>query len=115
MATNFKGHNYYAPSFEAIDKFYYNLNNTNTYNKRIIDTAKTNYKTLINGLKEKVETELKSSSSASYSSGGGSKPTHNTTTTNNATSKSKHNSSFKVSSSKTKGKNRNRSHTRRVK
>ena len=47
--------------------------------------------------------------------GGGSKPTHNTTTTNHAAFKSKHNSSFKASSSKTKGKGHNRSHTQRVK
>jgi hypothetical protein len=46
--------------------------------------------------------------------GGGFKPTHNTTT--HTASKSKHNSSFKVSSSsKSKGKSHNRSHTQRVK
>ena len=50
-------------------------------------------------------------------SGGGSKPTHNTTATHTtSTPKSRHNSSFKVSSSsKTKGKSHNRSHTQRVK
>jgi hypothetical protein len=47
--------------------------------------------------------------------GGGFKPRHNPIT-NNAASKSKHNSSFKISSSsKSKGKSRNRSHTQRVK
>ena len=46
--------------------------------------------------------------------GGGFKPRHNPIT-NHTASKSKHNSSFKVSSSKTKGKSRNRSHTQRVK
>lgn len=44
--------------------------------------------------------------------GGGFKPNHNSITNH---SKSKHNSSFKASSSKTKGKSRNRSHTQRVK
>ena len=48
--------------------------------------------------------------------GGGFKPRHNATATHTtSTSKSRHNSSFKVSSSKTKGKSHNRSHTQRVK
>jgi hypothetical protein len=47
-------------------------------------------------------------------SGGGFKPRHNAIT-NHTTPKSKHNSSFKASSSKTKGKSHNRSHTQRVK
>ena len=53
---------------------------------------------------------------ADSQAGGGFKPTHNTTTTNHVASKSKHNTSFKASSSsKTKGKSHNRSHTQRVK
>jgi hypothetical protein len=48
--------------------------------------------------------------------GGGFKPRHNATATHTiSTPKSKHNSSFKVSSSKYKHKGHNRSHTQRVK
>jgi len=54
------------------------------------------------------------SSVPSSSASGGSKPAHNTTTTNHTASKSKHNSSFKVSSS-SKAKVKSRSHTQRVK
>jgi ribosomal protein L9 len=46
--------------------------------------------------------------------GGGFKPKYNATT-NRVAPKTKHNSSFKASSSKTKGKSHNRSHTQRVK
>jgi O-acetyl-ADP-ribose deacetylase (regulator of RNase III) len=103
---------YFTPSFEAKHRFYYNLNNTNTY-KKSIDTSKTNYKTLIEALKKKIEIEL--SLLPASPGGGGFKPRHNPIT-NHTASKSRHNSSFKVSSSsKTKGKSHNRSHTQRVK
>jgi len=51
---------------------------------------------------------------ADSQAGGGFKPRHNPIT-NHTASKSRHNSSFKASSSKTKGKSHNRSHTQRVK
>lgn len=108
------GVNTLTPTIDAKDRFYYNLNNTNTYDKNVNSLKQSiNYDGLINALKIKVETAL-NSSSASSAGGGGFKPTHNTTTTNNTTSKSKHNSSFKVSSS-SKAKVKSRSHTQRVK
>ena len=100
----------FTPTTFAKDRFYYNLNNTNTYDKRQITNILTsiNYKSvLMPGLKAEIISAISSATHAS-SGGGGSKPTHNT----NA-SKSRHNSSFKASSSKAKAKSR--SHTQRVK
>ena len=117
LVPNSDGVNNFTPTFDAKERFYYNLNNNNKrYNNQNIDKLKSaiNYNDLINALKKKVETAL-SSLPDSSSSVGGSKPAHNTTTTNHAAFKSKHNSSFKASSSKTKGKGHNRSHTQRVK
>ena len=111
LISNSDGVNNFIPTFDAKDRFYYNLNNTNTY-KKGIDTSKTNYRKLIEDLKTKVKTAL-SSASYSFSIGGGFKPRHNPIT-NNTGSKSKHNSSFKVSSS-SKAKVKSRSHTQRVK
>jgi hypothetical protein len=106
---------YYAPNFQAKYRFYYNLNNTNEYNKNNVDKLKTTikYNDLIEALKKKIDHVLTSSSSTESPGGGGFKPSHNAITTHY---KSKHNSSFKVSSSsKSKTKTKNHSHTQRVK
>jgi hypothetical protein len=109
LVTNSAGVNIYTPSFDAKDRFYYNLNNNNnTYDKNI-DTKQTNYRSFIDELKKKVDSVLVSLASPG---GGGFKPAHNSTTNY---AKSKHNTSFKASSSNTKGKSHNRSHTQRVK
>jgi O-acetyl-ADP-ribose deacetylase (regulator of RNase III) len=110
VTTNSGGVTTFTPTFEAKDRFYYNLNNTNTYNKNI-DTTKTDYRVFIDKLKKKVDSVLVSPEASP--GGGGFKPRHNTITNH---SKSRHNSSFKVSSSsKSKSKSHNRSHTQRVK
>ena len=118
LTTLFKsgGVTNFTPSVEAINRFYYNLNNTNKYNNQNMNKLKhaIGYDGLIQTLVTKVDNELSKSSSTKSPGGGGFKPRHSPTT-NHSASKSKHNSSFKASSSKSKGKSRNRSHTQRVK
>jgi O-acetyl-ADP-ribose deacetylase (regulator of RNase III) len=116
LVSNSDGVNNFTPTFDAKERFYYNLNNNNKrYNKKVDEIKKgINYSSLIQILKKKVDDELFKQSSTESLGGGGFKPRHNPTT-NHTASKSKHNSSFKASSSKTKGKSHNRSHTQRVK
>jgi hypothetical protein len=109
------GVNNFIPTFDAKERFYYNLNNNNKrYNKEVNYIKKgINYSSLIQILKTKVDDALESSLASP--GGGGFKPKHNATT-NHTTPKSKHNSSFKASSSsKSKSKSHSRSHTQRVK
>ena len=101
-------------TISAKDRFFYNLNNTNTYDNNLVSSILTsiNYKNiLMPQLKGEIDLVLKSDSHSS-TGGGGFKPRHNATINH---AKSKHNSSFKVSSSTTKHKTHNRSHTQRVK
>jgi hypothetical protein len=102
----------YTPTGEAKIRYFYNLTNSTSYDKKTFDKDKIlghSDTGQFHNLYDRIYMEVVSMS-------GGSKPTHNTTTTHTtSTSKSRHNSSFKASSSKTKGKSHNRSHTQRVK
>ena len=102
----------YTPTGEAKIRYFYNLNNNTSYDKKSFDKVK------ILG-SENTGQFYKFYDSiylqAVTMGGGGFKPNHNPITTHTA-SKSRHNSSFKVSSSsKSKGKSHSRSHTQRVK
>ena len=114
-----KEDNTFEPDIDAEIRYYNSLTETCKYNrgKDFTDTLKTNgYFESANELLVSIDTLFKTSDfTASSSSGGGFKPRHNPIT-NHTASKSRHNSSFKVSSSsKSKGKSHNRSHTQRVK
>jgi hypothetical protein len=113
--------NLYEPDSDAKNRYYYSLTQTCNYKTGAgadfsKDLTSNGYYKSANTLLESIDILFKSpefNSSASPASGG-SKPTHIATAIH-ATSKSKHNTSFKASSSKTKGKSHNRSHTQRVK
>jgi hypothetical protein len=110
--------NTFEPDLDAKNRYYYSLTQTCNYKKGVTfntDLSESNYFISANTLLESIDTLFKSPDfdSIASPSSGGFKPAHNSTTNH---SKSKHNSSFKVSSSsKSKGKSRNRSHTQRVK
>jgi hypothetical protein len=104
----------YKPTTIAKQRFFYNLKTSRSYaggfsKEQILGTGETGQFHIFNiNLYQKIGEKI-----IQGSGGGGFKPRHNPITNH---SKSKHNSSFKVSSSsKTKGKSHNRSHTQRVK
>jgi hypothetical protein len=114
-----KDNNLYEPDFDAKNRYYYSL--TQTCNYKTDANFSTNltsngYYKSANTLLNEIDILFKTSEfTGSSPGGGGFKPRHNPIT-NHTASKSRHNSSFKVSSSsKTKGKSHNRSHTQRVK
>ena len=103
----------YIPTGEAKIRYFYNLTNSTSYNKLTFDKKKIlgdSHTGQFHNLYEDIYNEAVI---GNIVSGGGFKPTHNTITTHTA-SKSKHNTSFKVSSS-SKVKAKSRSHTQRVK
>jgi hypothetical protein len=108
--------NTFEPDTNAEIRYYHSLTETCKYKINIdfTNTLKTNgYFESANELLVSIDTLFKTSEFTSSSPGGGGfKPRHNPITNH---SKSRHNSSFKASSSKTKGKSHNRSHTQRVK
>jgi O-acetyl-ADP-ribose deacetylase (regulator of RNase III) len=112
-----KENNLYEPDFDAKNRYYYSLTQTCNYKTDAnfsTDLTSNGYYKSANTLLNEIDTLFKTSEFTSSSPGGGGfKPNHNAITNH---SKSRHNSSFKVSSSsKSKGKSHNRSHTQRVK
>jgi O-acetyl-ADP-ribose deacetylase (regulator of RNase III) len=102
----------YKPTDIAEKRFFYNLNNSTSYNN---ETFKPKYQKQTFLLSVYAIIKIANDALASLASpgGGGFKPRHNAITNH---AKSKHNSSFKASSSsKSKGKSHSRSHTQRVK
>ena len=114
-----KDNNLYEPDFDAKNRYYYSLTQTCKYKKGEqfnTDLSKSNYFISADTLLNEIDVLFKTPEfTGSSPSGGGFKPRHNPITNH---AKSRHNSSFKVSSSsKSKGKSRSRSrsHTQRVK
>ena len=114
-----KNNNLYEPESDAKNRYYYSLTQTCNYKTGAggdfsKDLTINGYYKSANTLLESIDTLFKSSDfdSLGYPGGGGFKPRHNAITNH---SKSRHNSSFKASSSKSKTKTNSRSHTQRVK